>query len=308
MFALLTHLVAVSSLQNVQNSQLSRRQCLAAASGALFAVAAPPSAHAEEPIDWKGHTSCFGMAPPPVQGALKYQELLDQAAEGRFATVQIAPQHDQVIATTTKGWRYSCPIKDKDFPILLEDARRDDLTLPFEVLPMDPIRAKVHDAAILVRNVFGVLYLADQFDMLPWDTTSYGSVAEMEAAKEKRARGEVPEKGQKPLALFAKKVIAKVDEASDKEGSPLAKAKALLSSVLLALPAKKEKEKRGGKSEHDEALQRVLGLTTWDAAAELKAKMGGRRAAFKAKVSERAETQTSALLTLPPSFCLLSMP
>lgn len=220
----------------------------------------------EARVDWAGHSSFFGMAPPKIQGTWSYEELLAKAGGGRVATVQIAVQHNQVVATTPEGHRYVCALKDEDFPILLTDAMRADGSLPFEVLPMDPIRAQVREAAIVVRNVCGALFIADELDLLPWDTTPYGSLKEREEAMEMRAMGESPPTRRKPVGAFLKRVYASVANGLQPDG-----AKGMLPVSTEADPDKDHA--------HDEMLRRVLGLTTWDAAEELKQTM-------KAKVLE----------------------
>ena len=241
---------------------VSRRQALTAVAATLLTarpdrVEAARSSEARVE-DWKGHSSFYGLAAPPIQGELTYEQLLRAADAGHIATVQIAVQHDNVIATTPEGHRFSCPIKDKDFPLLQVDAMRSDGSLPFEVLPLDPIRDQIHKRAFDLTAILGVLYLADELDLLPWDTTNYGSVKEREEADERRLRGEAPKRqpfaSKKPLAAALKTLIAKLDDPKE----------AFADKILpKGQPAKKD----------DEALRRVLGLTKWDAAEELKAKV-----------------------------------
>ena len=256
-------------------------------------------------VDWAGHSSAFGMAPPPIQGILTYDEMLELAAAGEIATVQIAVQHDTVIATMRNGHRFASPIKDADFPWFVTDATRPDGTVPFEVLPIDPIRQKVRAAAFDLMAIMGVLYGLDGLDLLPWDTNNYGSLEQREEAKEQVRRGEgLPSKmklSDALKALFAKR-DAKGGAASDEKesrGAPklpplpempempempeLGKLVAWLEEKLLpGKAAGKEAGKAAGKeagaSSQDEALRRVLGFTKWDAAAELRAKQQKARA------------------------------
>ena len=62
------------------------------------------------PYDPWAHSSLFGLVPPPVAGTWSHQELVDAARGGGVASVQIAPQHDVVIAVTTSGRRYATPM------------------------------------------------------------------------------------------------------------------------------------------------------------------------------------------------------
>ena len=109
----------------------------------------------KERIDWAGHSSLWGMAPPALQGERTYDEILTLAKQGRIATVQIAVQHDVLVATSPEGYRYALCIKDKDVPLLLADAMNDDGSMPFEVLPIDPIRQRVRDVAFSTLALSG---------------------------------------------------------------------------------------------------------------------------------------------------------
>jgi len=99
------------------------------------------------PYDPWAHSSLFGLVPPPVAGTWSHQELVDAARGGGVASVQIAPQHDVVIAVTTSGRRYATPMPDDDFPTLLLETTRPDGSYPFAVLPMDESRAALRSAA-----------------------------------------------------------------------------------------------------------------------------------------------------------------
>jgi hypothetical protein len=164
---------------------------------------------------------------------------VDQAKAENLATIQTAVSHDCIIATTHDGMRFASMVADKAVPTLLMDCEKPDGRLPFLVLPMDENRAAVRDVATQLLNLLGVLWLADQADLLPWDTTPYGSIAEREAAQ----RG-----GEKVK-------------------------KKLLGQLRSALEKKKKAPARRVEQD-DEALRRVLGLVRWDAAAELKEKIG----------------------------------
>jgi len=177
------------------------------------------------------------LVAPPIQGTWSYDTLVDQAKADNLATIQTAVSHDCIIATTHDGMRFASIVSDKALPTLLIDVEKPDGSLPFLVLPIDENRAAVRDVATQFLNLLGVLWLADQADLLPWDTTPYGSIAEREAAQ----RG-----GEKVK-------------------------KKLLGQLRSALEKKKKAPAR--RVEHDEALRRVLGLVRWDAAAELNEKI-----------------------------------
>ena len=270
-------------------------------------------------VDWAGHSSAFGMAPPPIQGILTYDEMLELAAAGEIATVQIAVQHDTVIATMRNGHRFASPIKDADFPWFVTDATRPDGTVPFEVLPIDPIRQKVRAAAFDLMAIMGVLYGLDELDLLPWDTNNYGSLEQREEAKEQVRRGEglpsKPKVADAVRAFLTKRQAAKPDDKAGEQGGQgeepwhaklpklpklpnmpnmpelpglpgvdLGKMTAWLEERLAPGKHAGSKSKQAGSSSassassassslsEEEALKRVLGLSKWDAAEELRAK------------------------------------
>ncbi len=150
-------------------------------------------------------------------------------------------RHWALLTCIRPAHRFASLVADKDVPTLLLEVTQPDGSLPFEVLPIDKNRAAVREFAKHWLNIMGALWLADQADLLPWDTTPYGSLAEREAAQ--------------------------------RDG--VTKRKKLLPQLYDAIVAKKEKNK-GRKApvrvEQDVALRRVLGLSSWDAAKELKQK------------------------------------
>lgn len=230
---------------------MGRRGVLSAATTTLTATAQP----AEQ--DLAAKSSFFGLAAPPIQASWSYKELLQEARAGAIATVQIAVQHDCVIAVTTTGHRYSCLLPDSDFPALLADAMLADGSMPFDVLPMDPARARVRDAASITLGLLGILWLADLADLLPWDTTPYASLAE----REKGQTGKGP-----PLNPLARWLHA------------FTRSKPTVTQNQKARGGCVEDERHwGGGVTHEEALKRVLGLTTWDAAEELKERLRPRQ-------------------------------
>ena len=139
---------------------------------------------------------------------------------------------------------------------------REDGSVPFELLPIDPVKQKVCEVWLQYVGVFAGLWGADQLDLLPFDTTTYSSLAERDKAKEAEARGEAI-KPKKPLAEALKRLTAK--------------------------SASADKVAPESRIDQDESLKRVLGLTQWDAAAELNQKL-------KAKASADAKELRSKVL------------
>ena len=118
---------------------LNRRAMLGAAAAA-FVATSPPAAAETPAVDFTTKSAFFGLAAPPVVGMLRYDELVEQARTGQIATLQIAVQHDTVIATDRMGHRFACMMRDEELPHLILDATGKDGSMPFEVLPMDEVR------------------------------------------------------------------------------------------------------------------------------------------------------------------------
>jgi len=112
------------------------------------------------------------LAPPRIERVVPYDELVTLARTGGVASVQIAPQHDTVVATTRDGRRVACALSDRAFPQLLADTM-DAEGLPFEVLPLDGTRAVAKGfasaaAALAAVDLFGsgALGLRERFARL----------------------------------------------------------------------------------------------------------------------------------------------
>ena len=142
------------------------------------------------------HWSFFNLAPPPVKQVLNYDELLYKINNDQIVSIQIAVQHDCIIAISNEGYRYTAPIKDNDFNILISDSIRKNGNIPFEIKKIDIMRKLIRDFAISTLETASILFIFDTFDLLPWDTTSYSSIKEREDAIRS---GEKPKKWYKQI-------------------------------------------------------------------------------------------------------------
>ena len=120
--------------------------------------------------------SFFDLTPPPIEKVLTYEELVVEAKNNSIISVQIAVQHDCVIATTTARHRIASIIKDEDFDSFLLDCMDKKGNLPFLVLPIDKGRTIVRNVGRISLDIAGGLWLLDCFGFLPWDTTPYASI------------------------------------------------------------------------------------------------------------------------------------
>ena len=132
--------------------------------------------------DKYSHWSFYGNVPPPIKKELSYHELLIEIHNKNILTIQIAPQHDSIIATNFQGYRYACQVKDKDFEKLIDDSLDENNNLPFIVLPIDEKRQKLRrfSQAFLFNSI--LFYILADLDIIDYDTNSYGSWKERELA------------------------------------------------------------------------------------------------------------------------------
>lgn len=137
----------------------------------------------EEVEDPYAKWSFFGIAPPPIERNIDYDEFVNLANENKIETIQIAVQHDCVIATTREGHRLALLIKDRYVPMLLTDTLRKN-ELPFTVLPIDKSRQQIRDVAQATFYGMVAYLFADLYGWIPWDTTPYGSISERQKAIE----------------------------------------------------------------------------------------------------------------------------
>ena len=156
-----------------------------------------PNEHPETD-DPYAHWSFFDLAPPPIERRVSYDELLIEIKHYRIVSVQIAVQHDCVIATTIRGHRLACLIPDEEFETLIMDSVDKNGNIPFTILPMDKVRSWVRSTAQGYLNLAGILWILDCFNLLPWDTTVYNSLKE---------RQDAIDNGVKPLKVNVLKSI-----------------------------------------------------------------------------------------------------
>ena len=144
-----------------------------------------------EKIDWLAHWSFFGLAPPPIERKITYDELLKEIKSNKIKSLQIAVQHDCVIATTNEGHRLSLLLPDEKFDNLVMDSIDKKGNQMVNVLPIDPIKAKIRDIAQITLVSICSFYLAVDLGILDYDLTSYSSIKEREDAI---ANGKKPKK------------------------------------------------------------------------------------------------------------------
>jgi ATP-dependent Zn protease len=126
--------------------------------------------------------SIYGLVPPPVEKIISYDDLLENIKNRTIFSLQIAVQHDCVIATTKQGHRGVCLIKDKNFPQLLMDAMDKNGNMPVYVLPEDPVRSKIRNVAQTIFYSSALFYILSDLDIIPYQFEAYNSIKEREEA------------------------------------------------------------------------------------------------------------------------------
>ena len=150
-------------------------------------------------IDYYAKWSFFGYIPPPIEKVLSYEELLEEIRNNNILTIQIAVQHDCVVATTIKGHRLSCLILDKNFPDLIKDSSNENGEVPFKVLPIDPVKAKIRSVFQFLLGFTILFYTAADLDIIDYDITPYTTFEEREKAY---LSGKKPKKYLKSLVDY----------------------------------------------------------------------------------------------------------
>lgn len=130
------------------------------------------------PDDPYAHWSFFGLSPPPIKESINYTQLVERIQQKEIFTIQIAPQHNSVIATTKQGYRLACSIPDKKFPQLQQDSLDQDRNQLVYVLPIDPIRQTIRSTFIISLESLSIYLLACEFDLIPNNLYFYNSIKE----------------------------------------------------------------------------------------------------------------------------------
>ena len=142
--------------------------------------------------------SIYGLVPPPVEKIISYDDLLENIKNRTIFSLQIAVQHDCVIATTKQGHRWACLVKDKNFPQLLLDVMDKNGNMPVYVLPQDPIRSKIRNVAQTIFYSSALFYILSDLDIIPYEFKKYNSIKEREEALRS---GKKPKKFLKSLLI-----------------------------------------------------------------------------------------------------------
>lgn len=157
-----------------------------------------------------GYWSNYGLVPPPIEKIISYDDLLKNVKNRTIFSLQIAVQHDCVIATTKQGHRWACLIKDEKFPQLLLDVMDKNGNMPVYVLPLDPVRSKIRNFAQTIFYSSVLFYILSDLDIIPYELKNYNSIKEREEAFRS---GKKPKKLLKSLLdnLLNNKNITKYD-------------------------------------------------------------------------------------------------
>lgn len=122
----------------------------------------------------------YGVVPPPIERVVSYNELIREIQNNNIMSVEIAVQHDCVIATTIKGHRISCLIPDKEFDNLLNDSRDKNGDLLVNVLETSPFKRKIRNTAQFILGSSLFLFIGSELDIIPIDFIAFNSLEERE--------------------------------------------------------------------------------------------------------------------------------
>lgn len=96
-------------------------------------------------IDNYAHWSIYGIIPPPIEKTILYPELVDSIKNGTIKYIEIAVQHDCIVATTNNNHRWSCLVKDRDIPQLIEETRKRDGSEGVEIIPTQQYKTNIRN-------------------------------------------------------------------------------------------------------------------------------------------------------------------
>ena len=155
------------------------------------------------------HWSFFGLSPPPIKESINYTQLVEKIQQGQIFTIQIASQHNNVIATTKQGYRLACSMSDKKFPQLQQDSIDQEGNQLVYILPIDPIRQTIRSISIISFETIAIYLLACELDVIPNNLYFYNSIQE---------KNEYTKNGTKPpryLKKFCQKIIRFIRKKND---------------------------------------------------------------------------------------------
>lgn len=98
-------------------------------------------------VDHYGHWSIYGIVPPPIEKTITYSQLVDSINNNTVQYIEIAIQHDCIVATTLNNHRWSCLVKDKDIPLLIEDTKHSNGDQGVIIVPTDPRKSNLRKVA-----------------------------------------------------------------------------------------------------------------------------------------------------------------
>ena len=132
---------------------LCGRRAVTVALSAALAFRSPSIAPALEGVEDPYSHFSFG-APPPIEREVTYDELVSSIRSGTVANLQIAVQHDCVVATTVNGHRWSCVMQDEEVPFLVMESG-------VELVPYDAGKGTIREVAMRTLPLLLVQWIAN---------------------------------------------------------------------------------------------------------------------------------------------------
>tara|TARA_X000000950_G_C13751552_1_gene592874 strand:- start:18 stop:488 length:471 start_codon:yes stop_codon:yes gene_type:complete len=123
--------------------------------------------------------SFYGLVDPPIEKTINLQQLLTLIDQDYIAILQIAVQHDCLIATTNIGHRYAVLVKDKDIYKLFNQLNSNSTNII--ILPIDETRQRVRSIAQTILSS-GILFnVLTSLNIIKYRFKAFNSIAERDA-------------------------------------------------------------------------------------------------------------------------------
>ena len=123
--------------------------------------------------------SLYGLVAPPIEKTINLQQLLTLIDQDYIAILQIAVQHDCLIATTNIGHRYAVLVKDKEIYKLFNQLNSNSTNII--ILPIDEPRQRVRTIAQTILSSSLLFNVLTRLNIIKYRFKAFNSIAERDA-------------------------------------------------------------------------------------------------------------------------------
>jgi len=138
-------------------------------------ISQPKISKSLEHVDEYAHWSFYGTVAPPIERVLSYDDLVTEIQNNNIQSIQIAVQHDCVVATTNEGHRWVSMIPDSSFHQLVMDTKDSSVS----VLPIDPTLSKIRNIAQSIFYSTLMIFAAVELDFIKGNTGGRPTIRQM---------------------------------------------------------------------------------------------------------------------------------